>query len=110
MMETFNVRHPHICLTENIDHKQTLPDCVYGSFAFKDRITNSEFNYIDAINKDSFNKTWLSVSMERDQKKISNVVSTYKYTKKFEMKCIKDKYKLSQPRTTMNSDHQRNTS
>jgi hypothetical protein len=66
---------------------------VFRSFAFKDRISNTECSYSEALDSNVTFEEWRDKTMA--EQKLKNVISTYKFTKKFEMNCIRDKYHLT---------------
>lgn len=67
---------------------------IYSNFAFKDRITNNEFSYSEALSNQENSLRFQEWKPEHSQKALKSILQTYKFTKKFEIECLRSRYNL----------------
>lgn len=65
------------------DIYKSLKDACFGAFQFKDSLTSCMFNYRDSLEK-----------VKKDDAQQNLTTDVFKFTKKFEMKCRRDRYLL----------------
>lgn len=76
------------------EREYDFPEHVYASFLFKDRVTNSSFKFKEAIQNDKSSvdfKEWVQTD-SKELPEFTHALRTYKFAKKFEMNCIRNKY------------------
>jgi hypothetical protein len=88
------------------ERMNNMAESFYACFAFKDKITNNAFNYSEALHPANLSFQEWAPYDDSDQH-LHQLINTYKYTKKFQINCIRQRFRPQQSGPPLTVSHLR---